>query len=183
MLWRTYQKAAQERIYQEVGRRILSDACRRVVMTAGDGTTLTSVIVGAMVSSGIGVMDMEYFVRDVIEAIRGMRSDVGGKLRDVCMVASNFDDRVSDICVDVLSKLGEYGVVSIEEVSGVYLGSEVVNGYVWGRGLVSPEFMRGSRKLVLDRPVVVIVNNEIKDTSRVPLELSLSKRLRPATDP
>lgn len=162
--------------FEEAGRQLVRDACWRVANTAGDGTTMTAVLSGAFVSmrprifGGVTRKDIERWdrrVERVVQNIREWSEGVGDRLDDVCLVSANYDKRIAHMATAILKEVGVDGMVSVERVSGDHMSYEIKRGYRWSRGLVRGEFLGGSKKMILENPLVVCINHVVKDVKEL----------------
>ncbi len=92
---------------------------------------------------------LEGAAQDVIKALGGMSEDIQGKKSRVAEVAtiSAGDAQIGDLIADVIDKVGRDGVVTVEEGQGLELESEVVEGFTFDRGFVSPYMVTDTARM------------------------------------
>jgi chaperonin GroEL len=108
---------------------------------------------------------LESAAQDVIKALGSMSEDIQGKKSRVAEVAtiSAGDAAIGDLIADVIDKVGKDGVVTVEEGQGLELESEVVEGFTFDRGFVSPYMVTDTARMeaVYDKPAIVITDKKI----------------------
>src|SRR6185369_12940654 len=73
------------------------------------------------------------------------------------------DQQIGDLIADVIDKVGKEGVVTVEEGQGLALESEVVEGYTFDRGFVSPYMVTDAARMeaVIEKPAIVITDKKV----------------------
>jgi chaperonin GroEL len=108
---------------------------------------------------------LEAAAQDVITKLSGMSEDIAGKKGRVAEVAtiSAGDAEIGNLIADVIDKVGKDGVVTVEAGQGLQLESEVVEGFTFDRGFVSPYMVTDTSRMeaVYDKPAVVITDKKI----------------------
>ncbi|HEX5744514.1 MAG TPA: chaperonin GroEL, partial [Candidatus Saccharimonadales bacterium] len=108
---------------------------------------------------------LESAAHDVIAKLTAMSEDVAGKQSRVAEVAtiSAGDAGIGKLIGDVIGKVGKDGVVTVEEGQGLELESEVVEGFTFDRGFVSPYMVTDTARMeaVYDKAAVVITDKKI----------------------
>jgi chaperonin GroEL len=108
---------------------------------------------------------LESAAHDVIAKLDGLAEDIEGKKSRVAEVAtiSAGDAEIGELIADVIEKVGRDGVVTVEEGQGLDLESEVVEGFTFDRGYVSPYMVTdtGRMEAVYDKPAIVITDKKI----------------------
>jgi chaperonin GroEL len=108
---------------------------------------------------------LEAASHDVIAKLGGLAEDIKGKKSRVAEVAtiSAGDAEIGNLIADVIDKVGKDGVVTVEEGQGLSLESEVVEGFTFDRGFVSPYMVSDTARMeaVADKPAIVVTDKKI----------------------
>ncbi len=108
---------------------------------------------------------LEAAAAEVIAKLGGLAEDIQGKKNRVAEVAtiSAGDAEIGNLIADVIDKVGKDGVVTVEEGQGLALESEVVEGFTFDRGFVSPYMVTDPARMeaVYDKPAIVITDKKI----------------------
>src|SRR5690349_6223344 len=140
-----------ETLGYKVGAELIKQAASKMNDVAGDGTTTVTVLTyhilneaNKLIAAGHNPMllrkGLEAAASDVITKLSGMAEDIEGNSQRVAEVAtiSAGDAEIGKLIADVISKVGKDGVVTVEEGQGLSLESDVVEGFTFDRGFVSP---------------------------------------------
>jgi chaperonin GroEL len=165
-----------ETLGYKVGAELIKQAASKMNDTAGDGTTTVTVLTyhilneaNKLIAAGHNPMQLrkglETAAQDVIGKLSGLSEDIEGNKQRVAEVAtiSAGDAEVGNLIADVIDKVGKEGVVTVEEGQGLLLESEVVEGFTFDRGFVSPYMVSDTARMeaVYDKPAIVITDKKI----------------------
>ena len=165
-----------ETLGQKVGAELIKQAASKMNDVAGDGTTTVTVLTyhilneaNKLIAAGHNPMllrkGLEAAAQDVMKALGGMSENIGGKKSRVAEVAtiSAGDAGIGALIADVIDKVGKDGVVTVEEGQGLELESEVVEGFTFDRGFVSPYMVTDTARMeaVYDKPAIVVTDKKI----------------------
>lgn len=165
-----------ETLGYKVGAELIKQAANKMNDVAGDGTTTVTVLTyhllneaNKLIAAGHNPMllrkGLETAAAGVIEQISAQAEDIQGKKSRVAEVAtiSAGDAAIGELIADVIDKVGKEGVVTVEEGQGLALESEVVEGFTFDRGFVSPYMVTDTTRMeaVYDKPAVVITDKKI----------------------
>lgn len=165
-----------ETLGYKVGAELIKQAASKMNDVAGDGTTTVTVLTyhilneaNKLIAAGHNPMllrkGLEAAAQDVITKLNGMAEDVQGKKGRVAEVAtiSAGDAEIGGLIAEVIDKVGKDGVVTVEEGQGLSLESEVVEGFTFDRGFVSPYMVTDTARMeaVYDKPAIVITDKKI----------------------
>lgn len=165
-----------ETLGQKVGAELIKQAASKMNDVAGDGTTTVTVLTyhilseaNKLIAAGHNPMllrkGLEAAAHDVIKTLGGMSEDIQGKKSRVAEVAtiSAGDAEIGNLIADVIDKVGKDGVVTVEEGQGLQLESEVVEGFTFDRGFVSPYMVTDTARMeaVYNKPAIVITDKKI----------------------
>ena len=165
-----------ETLGYKVGAELIKQAASKMNDAAGDGTTTVTVLTyhilneaNKLIAAGHNPMQLrkglEAAAHDVIAQLDGMKEDIQGKKSRVAEVAtiSAGDAEIGKLIADVIDKVGREGVVTVEEGQGLSLESEVVEGFTFDRGFVSPYMVTDTSRMeaVYNKPAIVITDKKI----------------------
>ncbi len=165
-----------ETLGYKVGAELIKQAANKMNDMAGDGTTTVTVLTyhilneaNKLIAAGHNPMllrkGLEAAAADVIATLGTMAEDIEGKKNRVAEVAtiSAGDAEIGNLIADVIEKVGKDGVVTVEEGQGLALESEVVEGFTFDRGFVSPYLVTDTSRMegVYNKPAVVITDRKI----------------------
>ena len=167
-----------ETLGYKVGAELIKQAASKMNDVAGDGTTTVTVLTyhllneaNKLIAAGHNPMllrkGLENAASDVIQELSHMTEDIHSKKSRVAEVAtiSAGDEEIGNLIADVIEKVGKDGVVTVEEGQGLLLESEVVEGFTFDRGFVSPYMITDTARMeaVYDKPAVVITDKKISN--------------------
>ncbi len=165
-----------ETLGYKVGAELIKQAASKMNDVAGDGTTTVTVLTynilneaNKLIAAGHNPMllrkGLEAAAHDVIAQLGTLSEDIKGKKSRVAEVAtiSAGDAGIGELIANVIDKVGKDGVVTVEEGQGLELESEVVEGFTFGRGFVSPYMVTDTARMeaVYDKPAIVITDKKI----------------------
>lgn len=165
-----------ETLGYKVGAELIKQAASKMNDVAGDGTTTVTVLTyhilseaNKLIAAGHNPMllrkGLEAAAQDVIGKLDGLKEDIQGKKTRVAEVAtiSAGDASIGALIADVIEKVGKDGVVTVEEGQGLALESEVVEGFTFDRGFVSPYMVTDTTRMeaVYTKPAIVITDKKI----------------------
>jgi chaperonin GroEL len=165
-----------ETLGYKVGAELIKQAASKMNDVAGDGTTTVTVLTyhilneaNKLIAAGHNPMllrkGLETAAQDVITKLAGLSEDIQGKKSRVAEVAtiSAGDTEIGSLIADVIDKVGKDGVVTVEEGQGLLMESEVVEGFTFDRGFVSPYMVTDTARMeaVYDKAAIVISDMKI----------------------
>ncbi len=149
-----------ETLGYKVGAELIKQAASKMNDVAGDGTTTVTVLTyhilneaNKLIAAGHNPMllrkGLEQAASDVMKNLDKMAETIEGKKNRVAEVAtiSANDKEIGDLIADVMEKVGKDGVVTVEEGQGLLLESEVVEGFTFSRGFVSPYLVTDTTRM------------------------------------
>lgn len=165
-----------ETLGYKVGAELIKQAANKMNDVAGDGTTTVTVLTyhilheaNKLIAAGHNPMllrkGLEAAAADVEKQLDTMAEDVKGNKKRVAEVGtiSAGDSAIGDLIADVIEKVGKDGVVTVEEGRGLALESEVVEGFTFDRGYVSPYMVTdpGRMEAVYDKAAIVVTDKKV----------------------
>jgi chaperonin GroEL len=165
-----------ETLGYKVGAELIKQAANKMNDVAGDGTTTVTVLTyhilneaNKLIAAGHNPMllrkGLEAAATGAIAELSTQAEDIQGKKSRVAEVAtiSAGDSVIGELIADVIEKVGKEGVVTVEEGQGLALESEVVEGFTFDRGFVSPYMVTDTTRMeaVYNKPAIVITDKKI----------------------
>jgi chaperonin GroEL len=160
----------------KVGAELIKQVASKMNDVAGDGTTTVTVLTyhilseaNKLIAAGHNPMllrkGLEAAAADALKKLGGMSEDIKAKKNRVAEVAtiSAGDKAIGDLIADVIEQVDKDGVVTVEEGQSLQLESEVVEGFTFDRGFVSPYMVSDATRMeaVLDKPSIIITDKKI----------------------
>jgi Chaperonin GroEL (HSP60 family) len=165
-----------ETLGYKVGAELIKQAASKMNDVAGDGTTTVTVLTyhilneaNKLIAAGHNPMllrkGLEAAAQEVLAKLDGMREDIAGNKSRIAEVAtiSAGDKEIGDLIADVMDKVGRDGVATVEEGQSLELESEVVEGFTFDRGYISPYMVTDTARMeaVYDKPAILITDKKI----------------------
>lgn len=165
-----------ETLGYKVGAELIKQAANKMNDVAGDGTTTVTVLTyhilneaNKLIAAGHNPMllrkGLEQASHDVINQLSKLSEDIKSKKSRVAEVAtiSAGDAEIGNLIADVIDQVGKDGVVTVEEGQGLALEKEVVEGFTFDRGFVSPYMVTDTNRMeaVADKPAVIVTDKKI----------------------
>ncbi len=157
--------------YQNMGAQMLREVASKAADVAGDGTTTATVLAQAIVreglkrvSAGMNPMDLKRGIdkatADVVEHIKKSSKKVSNnaEIAQVGTISANGDREIGDMIAKAMEKVGNEGVITVEEAKSLETELEVVEGMQFDRGYLSPYFVTDADKMqvALEDPYILI---------------------------
>ncbi|MBU7228266.1 chaperonin GroEL [Staphylococcus pseudintermedius] len=161
--------------YENMGAKLVQEVANKTNEIAGDGTTTATVLAQAMIQEGlknvtsganpVGIRQgIDKAVAVAIESLHNISQKVENK-EEIAQVGaiSAADEEVGRYISEAMGKVGNDGVISIEESNGFNTELEVVEGMQFDRGYQSPYMVTDSDKMIaeLERPYILITDKKI----------------------
>jgi chaperonin GroEL len=163
--------------FENMGAKLAKEVANKTNDVAGDGTTTATVLAQAMVTDGLRLvaaganpMEMkigiEEAVAKVVETIAEQATPVDSEARDqIAYVAANSaaDKTIGERIADALQKVGNEGVITVEDSQTFGVDLEFTEGMQFDKGYISPYFITDPdrQEAVLDDPYILIANQKI----------------------
>ncbi|WP_048766105.1 chaperonin GroEL [Streptococcus cristatus] len=180
--------------FENMGAKLVSEVASKTNDIAGDGTTTATVLTQAIVREGIknvtaganpiGIRrGIEAAVATAVSTLKETAIPVSNKeaIAQVAAVSSR-SEKVGEYISEAMEKVGNDGVITIEESKGMETELDVVEGMQFDRGYLSQYMVTDSEKMVadLDNPYILITDKKISNIQEIlPLLESILKTNRP----
>jgi chaperonin GroEL len=157
--------------FENMGAQMVREVAQKTNDMAGDGTTTATVLAHAIlregmksVAAGMNPMDLkrgiEKAVTQVVEEIQKKAKKVkdASEIAQVGTVAANGEKAIGQMIAKAMQKVGNEGVITVEEAKGLDSELEVVEGMQFDRGYLSPYFVTNAEKMTveLEEPYILI---------------------------
>lgn len=162
---------------ENMGAQMLKEVASKTADVAGDGTTTATVLAQAIVTAGLkhvaagaNPMDLkrgiDKAVNAVVAELKKQAKAVGGdfnKIRQVAAISANNDGTIGSLIAQAMERVGQEGVITVEEAKGTETEVKVVEGMQFDRGYLSPYFVTNPEKMEaeLDNPFILIYDKKI----------------------
>ncbi len=160
---------------QNIGAQLIREVASKAVEHAGDGTTTATVLAQAIVregmkavSAGRNPMDLkrgvDAAVAKVVEDLQTRAKNVktNEEIKQVGTISANGDVEVGEMLAEAMEKVGNEGVITVEEAKSLHNELEVVEGMQFDRGYLSPYFITNPDKMVCELENPYILYNDAK---------------------
>jgi chaperonin GroEL len=168
--------------FENMGAQMVREVASRTNDTAGDGTTTATVLAQAIVregakavAAGMNPMDLkrgiDLAVSAAVEAIKASSRPVTGsdEVAQVGTISANGETEIGRQIADAMQKVGNEGVITVEENKGLDTETEVVEGMQFDRGYLSPYFITNAEKMTTELEDAYILLHEKKLSSLQPM--------------
>jgi chaperonin GroEL len=157
--------------FENMGAQLVREVASKTNDAAGDGTTTATVLARAIVregsksvAAGLNPMDLKRGIDKAVEAIvadlkkRSKKVKSNDEIAQVGTISANGDVAVGKMIAEAMAKVGNEGVITVEEAKSQDTELEVVEGMQFDRGYISPYFVTNADKMVteLDEPYILI---------------------------
>ncbi|MBN8521524.1 MAG: chaperonin GroEL [Alphaproteobacteria bacterium] len=164
--------------FENMGAQIVCEAAKKQNDQAGDGTTTATVLAQAIVREGVkavatGVNPMD-LKRGIDKAVAEVVADVAKRakkvksndeIEQVGTISANGDTEIGKMLAEAMAKVGNEGVITVEEAKSLNTELEVVEGMQFDRGYLSPYFITNADKMVceLDNPYILFNEKKLSN--------------------
>ncbi|RWR09302.1 chaperonin GroEL [Siminovitchia fortis] len=170
-----------EDAFENMGAKLVSEVASKTNDVAGDGTTTATVLAQAMIQEGlknvtaganpVGVRKgIEKAVATAVEELHNISKQIEDK-ESIAQVASisSGDEEVGQLIAEAMERVGNDGVITVEESKGFTTELDVVEGMQFDRGYASPYMVTDSDKMeaVLENPYILITDKKITNIQEV----------------
>src|SRR5438128_6337432 len=164
--------------FENMGAQMVREVASKTSDPAGDGTTTATVLAHTIVregakavAAGMNPMDLKRGIDRAVDAVvkdiekRSKKVSTNDEIQQVGTVSANNDREIGRMIAEAMQKVGNEGVITVEEAKSLEIELDVVEGMQFDRGYVSPYFVTNAEKMVaeLDDPYILL--NEKKLSS------------------
>jgi len=164
---------------ENMGAQMVKEVASKTADQAGDGTTTATVLAQAIIAPGLksvaagaNPMDLkrgiDKAVATVVANLKAQSQEVGAdnnKIKQVATISANNDDVIGALIAEAMEKVGNDGVITVEEAKGTETEVKTVEGMQFDRGYLSPYFVTNSDKMEaeLENPYILIYDKKISN--------------------
>ncbi|MBL7683921.1 MAG: chaperonin GroEL [Flavipsychrobacter sp.] len=162
---------------ENMGAQMVKEVASKTADVAGDGTTTATVLAQSIIGEGLknvaagaNPMDLkrgiDKAVATVVENLKKQSEKVGNdnkKIEQVATISANNDSEIGKLIAQAMAKVGNEGVITVEEAKGTETTVDVVEGMQFDRGYLSPYFVTNTEKMQaeLQNPYILIYDKKI----------------------
>ncbi len=162
---------------ENLGAQMVKEVASKTADVAGDGTTTATVLAQSIINEGLknvaagaNPMDLkrgiDKAVSAVVDNLKTQSQKVGNdnsKIEQVATISANNDSTIGKLIAEAMQKVGNEGVITVEEAKGTDTTVEVVEGMQFDRGYLSPYFVTNTEKMhaELQNPYILIYDKKI----------------------
>ncbi|MGR1583082.1 chaperonin GroEL [Thalassobius sp. S69A] len=168
--------------FENMGAQMVKEVASRTNDEAGDGTTTATVLAQAIVreglkqvAAGLNPMDLKRGIdmatATVVQSIKDMAREVkdSAEVAQVGTISANGEAEIGQQIADAMQKVGNEGVITVEENKGLETETDVVEGMQFDRGYLSPYFVTNPDKMIAELDDCLILLHEKKLSSLQPM--------------
>lgn len=161
---------------QDMGAQMVREAASKTADVAGDGTTTATVLTQAIVheghkfvTAGANPMELKRGIdKAVIEAVAFIKSNskkISSKkeIEQIATISANSDEEIGKQIAQAMEKVGNDGVITVEEAKSLESSLEIVEGMQFDRGYISPHLVTDTEKMIAvqDEPFILITDKKL----------------------
>jgi chaperonin GroEL len=162
--------------FENMGAQMVREVAQKTNDEAGDGTTTATVLAQAIVregskavAAGMNPMDLKRGVDLAVETViadlnkRSKKVSTSQEIAQVGTISANGDASVGKMIADAMAKVGNEGVITVEEAKSLESSLEVVEGMMFDRGYTSPYFVTNAEKMIceMENPYILIHESKL----------------------
>jgi chaperonin GroEL len=163
--------------FENMGAQMVREVAQKTNDQAGDGTTTATVLAHAIVregakavAAGMNPMDLKRGIDIAVSAVvkdiekRAKKVGSSAEVAQVGTISSNGDSKIGQMIAQAMQKVGNEGVITVEEAKALETEVEIVEGMQFDRGYLSPYFITNAEKMVAELEDVYVLLHEKKLT-------------------
>src|SRR6266852_2870053 len=162
--------------FENMGAQMVKEVASRTSDLAGDGTTTATVLAQAIVregskavAAGMNPMDLKRGIDLAVEAVveeikkRSKKVSTNAEIAQVATISANDDREIGDMIAKAMQKVGNEGVITIEEATSLETELDIVEGMQFDRGYLSPYFVTNAEKMIceLEHPYILLFEKKL----------------------
>ncbi|KKK75226.1 hypothetical protein LCGC14_2875860, partial [marine sediment metagenome] len=162
-----------------MGAQMLKQVASKTADVAGDGTTTATILAQSIVAEGSKLVTADhnptdikrginFAVEKVVEELGKMSNPITSQkeIAQIGTISANEDEEVGKMIADAMEKVGNEGVISLEEGKALKTELKVVTGYQFDRGYLSQHFATNEKlENVLEEPMILLCEKGINNVS------------------
>lgn len=164
---------------ENMGAQMVKEVASKTADIAGDGTTTATVLAQAIITTGLknvaagaNPMDLkrgiDKAVTEIVKNLKSLSKEVGSdndKIKQIATISANNDEVIGALIAEAMKKVGNDGVITVEEAKGTETEVKTVEGMQFDRGYLSPYFVTNTEKMIvdMDNPQILIYDKKISN--------------------
>lgn len=180
---------------ENMGATLVKDVASRTADEAGDGTTTATVLANAIFSEGLRNITaganpievkrgMDKACEAILANLKASSKAVNGKkeIAQVATISANSDEQIGNMIAEAMDRVGQDGVITVEEAKGIADELAVVEGMQFDRGYLSPYFITNTEKMTaeIENPWILLADSKIASLKELlPVLEQVQKSSRP----
>jgi chaperonin GroEL len=181
--------------FENMGARLVREVASKTSYVAGDGTTTAIVLAASLVregtkavAAGMNPMDLKRGIDLAAEAVvddlkrNSKKITSNDEIAQVGTVSANGDAEIGRLLAEAMKKVGNDGVITVEEAKSLETNLDVVEGMQFDRGYISPYFITNAHKMrvAMENPYVLVYDKKLSDLRELlPLLEALAQKGKP----
>src|ERR1700723_3654441 len=168
--------------FENMGAQMVREVASKTADRAGDGTTTATVLAASimkeglkLVAAGMNPMDLKRGIDIAVTAVvkdierRAKKVQSSEEIAQIGTIASNGDKTIGKMIADAMKKVGNEGVITVEEAKTAETELDVVEGMQFDRGYISPYFVTNAEKMVaeLEDPYILLFEKKLSGLQAV----------------
>ena len=161
---------------EDMGAQLVKEVASNTADEAGDGTTTATVLANAIFSEGLRNITaganpvevkrgMDKACEAILENLKASSKAIKDKneIAQVATISANSDKEIGNMIAEAMEKVGQDGVITVEEAKGISDELDVVEGMQFDRGYLSPYFITNTEKMIaeIENPFILLVDSKI----------------------
>jgi len=163
---------------ENMGVQLVKQVASNTADEAGDGTTTATVLANAIFKEGLRNITaganpvevkrgMDKATEAILEELKAISKEIRNKdeIAQVATISANSDEQIGQMIAEAMEKVGQDGVITVEEAKGISDELDVVEGMQFDRGYLSPYFITNSEKMIaeIDNPYILLFDQKISN--------------------
>jgi len=182
-----------DNVFLNMGAQLVKEVSQKTADEAGDGTTTATVLAQSIAERGFEAVErgtnpvylkrgMDKAVEIVVDELSKQSIKVGDKVEQIATISANSDEKIGKLIADAFDKVGNDGVITVEEAKGIETYMEVVDGMQFDKGYLSTHFATNHEKMLaeLENPYILLYDGRISNMNDI---LSLLEGVAQASKP
>jgi chaperonin GroEL len=181
--------------FEDVGVQIIKQAAAQTNAMAGDGTTTATVLARAIYKNAqshiqVGCSpvvlkrEIDEAVEEVVENLEGLARPIKSEddIRHIATISANNDEKIGSLVALAINSAGKDGSITVEEARSIETSLDLVEGFRFGGGYVSPSFVNDERRgaVVYTEPLIMVTDEKIDNVQDIlPVLEQIARESRP----
>eukprot|EP00519_Triparma_laevis_P008109 CAMPEP_0182505294 /NCGR_PEP_ID=MMETSP1321-20130603/18945_1 /TAXON_ID=91990 /ORGANISM="Bolidomonas sp., Strain RCC1657" /LENGTH=556 /DNA_ID=CAMNT_0024710811 /DNA_START=95 /DNA_END=1765 /DNA_ORIENTATION=+ len=168
--------------YENMGAQLVKSVANRTNDAAGDGTTTATVLARAIyaegckaVAAGMNPLDLRRGIQSAVASVTDTLSEISrpittkDEITQVGTISANSDKEIGQLISDAMEKVGNEGVITVQDGKTLYNELEVVEGMKFDRGFISPYFISDPKTQTceFENPFVLLVEKKVSSLQQI----------------